>query len=125
MNQPAARVLIVEDQDKIRVLLAEALTQDGYRVTEHSTSVSALADLDSGNDVGAVILDWILAGAPAEEVFHRIMTHPARHGCVITSGYRLGPPDMADGLEKRVIFVEKPFTPGMIRDALARLGVVL
>jgi DNA-binding NtrC family response regulator len=115
-----ARILIVEDQDNIRALLAEALEQDGYRVSESSDRASAIRWLDETKDVSAVVLDWILNGSPAEDVLRRILGHPAHPGCVLTSGYRLGPPPMSGN---RVVTVGKPFTQQMIRQALAQLGV--
>jgi DNA-binding NtrC family response regulator len=115
-----ARILIVEDQDQIRALLAEALEQEGYRVSESADRASALRWLSETREVAAVVLDWILDGAPAEDVLHQVLSHPARPGCVLTSGYRLGPPVIPNG---RVVLVAKPFTQQMIRQALAQLGL--
>jgi DNA-binding NtrC family response regulator len=119
----AVRILIVEDQERIRMLLAEALVQAGYDVSECSDSESAMTWLDGTSHVAAVILDWILEGVPAEAVLLRVLAHPSRPGCVITSGYRLGPPALTRESSGRIVQVEKPFTPQMIRDALASLGV--
>lgn len=120
MDTVAARILIVEDQDKIRALLAEALLQEGYHVSEAADRESALRWLAETDDVSAVVLDWILDGSPADDVLRSILDHPARPGCVLTSGYRLAPPMTANN---RVVMVAKPFTQQMIRQALAALGV--
>jgi DNA-binding response OmpR family regulator len=120
VDTAAARILIVEDQDNIRALLAEALVHDGYEVSEAADRASALRWLAENGDVSAVVLDWILDGSPADDVLRAIVNHPARPGCVLTSGYRLAPPMIATD---RVVMVAKPFTQQMIRQALAALGV--
>lgn len=120
MSGTAARILIVEDQDNIRALLAEALIQDGYRVSESADRASAIRWLDAAQDVSAVVLDWMLNGSAAEDVLRRILDHPAQPGCVLTSGYRLGPPAIPGN---RVVLVGKPFTQRMIRNALTELGL--
>lgn len=120
MDTAAARILIVEDQDNIRALLAEALAQDGFRVSESPDRASAIRWLTETVDISAVVLDWILDGSPAEDVLRAILDHPARPGCVLTSGYRLAPPMISND---RVVLVAKPFTQQMIRKALAALGL--
>lgn len=120
MSREPARILIVEDQDNIRALLAEALEHEGYQVSESADRKSALQWLSQSRDVSAVVLDWILNGTPAEDVLRTILEHPAQPGCVLTSGYRLGPPIIAND---RIVLVGKPFTQQMILKALAGLGV--
>lgn len=120
MSTTPVRILIVEDQANIRALLAEALEQDGYLVSETADRAAALRWLEETEQVSAVVLDWMLDGAPAEDVLRKILDHPARPGCVLTSGYRVAPPLDAGN---RVVLVGKPFTQQMIRRALADLGV--
>jgi len=43
----SARVLVVEDEEKIRVLLNEAFRDEGHNVTEASTGAEALKQLDA------------------------------------------------------------------------------
>ncbi len=118
-----ATVLIVEDQDRIRVLLAEFLSHEGFHVLECPGGESATAALLSTPEIAAVILDWLLSGTPALDVLRQIMGHPSRPGCVIISGYRLDNSILPELAEDRVTFLEKPFTAEMIREALSRLGV--
>jgi DNA-binding response OmpR family regulator len=120
VNAARARILLVEDHDNIRALLAEALEQEGYEVVECADAPSAIAWLDANAEISAVILDWILGGAPAEGVLRRVLSHPASPGCVLTSGYRLAP---QTAVRKRVVLVGKPFTHQMIQKALEELGV--
>jgi len=44
----AARVLIVEDEEKVRVLLNDAFRAQGHEVTEATTGAEALDRLDKG-----------------------------------------------------------------------------
>src|SRR5262249_4780856 len=56
-SRPGARVLVVEDDDEMRSLVAELLTEQGYRVTAEPDTLSGLIHLLSdGADV--LVVDW-------------------------------------------------------------------
>lgn len=56
-SQPNARILVVEDDDEMRSLVTELLTEEGYRVTSEPDTLSGLIRLlADGADV--LIVDW-------------------------------------------------------------------
>lgn len=63
MTESPARILLVEDDDNVRVMLGHALTRSGYNVTECADGADAEAILESqqkGFDLA--ILDLVLPG---------------------------------------------------------------
>jgi DNA-binding response OmpR family regulator len=52
-----ARVLVVEDDDEMRVFLEEALREEGYIVTSASNTLSAIVTL-LGDQADVLVLDW-------------------------------------------------------------------
>ena len=61
---PPPHILVIDDEPTIRALLVEVLTEEGYRVSSHSTYFD---DLDLLVDLGPdlVILDIVLGGKQA------------------------------------------------------------
>ncbi len=55
-NNKAARVLVVEDEEKVRVLLNEAFRAEGHDVTEATTGAEALKQLDK-SDFDLIVCD--------------------------------------------------------------------
>ena len=51
------RVLLVEDEEPLRRILARNLSRRGYRVTEAASAAEAIAALRSGNPFDALLLD--------------------------------------------------------------------
>lgn len=104
-----ARVLVVEDEPNLRVLLRRLLGGAGYDVSEAATGVAGLnAALAVDHDL--VVLDLMLPDVAGEHVLHMLLAgRPASRIMVLSSvtevGRRVGVLD--DGA---VDFVAKPFT---------------
>ena len=104
-----ARVLVVEDEPNLRVLLRRLLGGAGYDVSEAATGVAGLnAALAVDHDL--VVLDLMLPDVAGEHVLHMLLaSRPASRIMVLSSvtevGRRVGVLD--DGA---VDFVAKPFT---------------
>ena len=58
----AGRVLVVDDEELVREVLAEGLKEHGYEVLRASDARTALAILDAGADVDVLLTDYAMPG---------------------------------------------------------------
>jgi len=71
MTTTPTRVLVVEDEERIRQFLQRGLTFEGYRVESAGDGASGLT-LARDNPPDLVILDWMLPGMDGLEVCRRL-----------------------------------------------------
>ncbi len=67
-----ARILLVEDDDALRQVLAEVLADEGYAVKAAPDGATALALVESGVHPDLVLLDLLMPGMGGEEVIDRL-----------------------------------------------------
>jgi two-component system KDP operon response regulator KdpE len=77
MNQPAIRILVVDDESAIRRALRPPLLELGFHVTEASRGEEALQLLRGGN-CDAVLLDMNMPGIGGLETLRRIRAFAPR-----------------------------------------------
>jgi two-component system OmpR family response regulator len=115
-----ARILVVEDEPRLRALLRLYLEREGYDVTDVGDGPSALAAYD---DVGAdlVVLDLMLPGMQGETVLEGLrervnvpilITSAKRTDAERIAGLRMGADD----------YLAKPFNP---HEVTARVAAIL
>jgi DNA-binding response OmpR family regulator len=73
-------ILIVEDNQDIREILAEILASESFDVLTASTGVEALAQLDAAPGIDLVILDWLLPEASGWDLLAEIRSCPTDGG---------------------------------------------
>jgi CheY-like chemotaxis protein len=61
-NGGGAVILVVEDEELARLIIADYLKDAGFTVLESSNSEDALALLEARGDVRAVVLDVVMPG---------------------------------------------------------------
>ncbi|MCC7252959.1 response regulator transcription factor [Hyphomicrobium sp.] len=116
----APHVLIVDDDQKIRDLLARYLYSQGFRVTTAGDAEMAQASL-RGLDFDIVLLDVMMPGISGLELAREIKRHRDIPICMLTA--RAEPEQRIEGLEAGVDdYVPKPFEP---RELLLRLRNIL
>lgn len=116
----APHVLIVDDDLKIRDLLARYLFAQGFRVTTASDAETAQASL-RGLDFDIVLLDVMMPGKSGLELAREIKAVRDIPICMLTA--RAEPEQRIEGLEIGVEdYVPKPFEP---RELLLRLRNIL
>jgi signal transduction histidine kinase len=71
-----ARVLVVEDDIRVRALICTALTEAGHLVSEVADGTQAMRAIEELGAVDLLVTDVIMPGAPVSEV---IETYRARH----------------------------------------------
>jgi len=112
-------VLVVEDDALVRTALAETLRDLRYRVVEATDADAALAMLDSGTRVAAVLTDLTMPGSMdglglAAATRARLPAVPV----ILISGHLAA--SHGKSLPPGVNFVQKPHTGGAIAAALRR-----
>ena len=118
MNSP--RILVVDDESKIRSLVASYLTSDGFDVVEASTGEEAVAAV-ARRKPDLVVMDIRLPGMDGLEALHQIRKSSDVWVIMLTAlaeetdriiGLSVGADD----------YVTKPFSP---RELVARVKAVL
>jgi CheY-like chemotaxis protein len=121
-------VLLVEDEDEVRLLAADILKQLGYTVLESSNGPAALEiGPNRGRRVDLLLTDVIMPGMNGRELAERLRPAQPRIRVLYMSGYT------ADALEPRALLdadrlvVQKPFTAEIlaqrVREALDAVPV--
>ncbi len=117
---PRARILVVEDEPRLRALLRLYLEREGYVVADAGDGVAALAAFDAdGADL--VVLDLMLPGMQGETVLEELrrrgavpilITSAKRSDAERIAGLRMGADD----------YLAKPFNP---HEVTARVAAIL
>jgi two-component system KDP operon response regulator KdpE len=117
MNQPAIRVLVVDDEAAIRRALRPPLVELGVHVTEASRGEEALQLLRAGS-FDVVLLDINMPGIGGIETLRRIRAFAPRLPVLMVT-VRDGEEEKVEALEQGADdYVTKPFS---IRELIARI----
>jgi two-component system, OmpR family, response regulator MtrA len=114
-----ARVLTIEDDDRIRTSLRLALEDEGYILVEAATAEEGLAELDSNVEV--VLVDLMLPGMDGFDCI-RVLRRMSNVPIIILSA-RADSHDVVAGLEAGADdYVTKPF---VVKELSARIQASL
>lgn len=111
-------ILVVEDEPLVRLVIAEALRDQRFRVVEAASAEEALLALASGLAVDLVFTDVRMPGALDGLAFaRRLKRERPNLPVLITSGH-------LDRLEsgETTAFISKPY---VLSDAVARISAML
>ena len=119
----AAHVLVVDDNEVNRDLLARRLTREGHRVELAVDGLDALAKL-AADDFDLILLDIMMPGLNGYEVLERLKADEAlRYLPVILISALADDDNMVKGISLGADdFLPKPFNPHILR---ARVGASL
>lgn len=110
-------VLIIEDDDALRAIVAETLQGAGYKVLQAESPQQALTlAAQSDLDIHLVVADVVLPGRKGPETAEQVRNIQPGARVLLMSGYT---DPLLDGnplMEPGMPFIGKPFT----RDALLR-----
>lgn len=120
---PRRRVLIVDDNDVNRAVLADLLTPLGFDCRAHASAEEALAAIDRDPAPDIAYLDVKLPGMDGLELTRRLRARPdtARLPIVLTSASVLTFDAQAAGAAGTGEFLPKPFTESQLMEQLTRL----
>ena len=119
---PRATVLVVEDEALIRLMLVEALEDDGYQVLEADDAAGAVRLLEGQRDVDLVVTDVRMPGEmDGLHLAQWIKQNRPRTKVIISSGYVASLDDQhASGAFDA--FVGKPYR---MSDVVKRVALLL
>jgi DNA-binding NtrC family response regulator len=115
-----AVVLIVEDEDQVRVLAESFLEEQGHRVLSADTAAGALALLQSSPGIDVLFTDLDLKGDVHAGIELATAAVKLRPGLKVlyTTGRAI-----TDGMKARFVpnsaFIAKPYTVDELRDSLS------
>ncbi|HEY7549620.1 MAG TPA: response regulator [Hyphomicrobiaceae bacterium] len=120
LSDNAAHILVVDDDQRIRDLLAQYLFQNGFRVTTAADAATARATM-GGLVFDVVILDVMMPGENGLALARDLKSASNVPICMLTA--RAEPEERIEGLEAGVDdYIAKPFEP---RELLLRLQNIL
>ena len=120
-------VLVVDDEEVIRILIARALTAAGYRVVQATHGASALAYLeDESSTVDLVVCDLVMPAMTGRDLAGWLTSHRPDVPILFISGYPVAYLE-AHGLhDPGIPLLRKPFLPSRliesVEEALAMVG---
>ena len=116
----SARILLVEDEPSVRMIVADLLRDAGYLVEESEDGVTALERLDEGFDL--MIVDVMLPGMSGFAFCHNVRER-GYDGALLMLTARTSLEDRVEGLSTGADdYVAKPFQPP---ELLARVSALL
>ena len=115
-------VLLVEDDDAVRVLVRRILGREGYDVLEAATPEEALEITGTrGGEVVLVLSDMVMPGMDGPELLRRLRSRLPGAATILMSGYA-AEEIMERGRRSADHFIAKPFAPAallhVVREAL-------
>jgi len=122
-RQPYGTVLVVDDEPPIRAFAEYALKRAGFRVLQAEHGSAALALLDQGAPIDAVLTDLTMPNMGGRELARRIALRHPQLPVVYMTGHA---EDMAhgSGVPQDLIVVRKPFRSSELARAVrAALGL--
>ena len=107
--QGTETVLLVEDQDQVRLVARDILRRHGYAVLEARAGADALEILGQrGGEIDLLVTDVVMPVMTGSELVRRVTASHPRLKILYMSGYAV---DSADARGLGAAFVEKPFSP--------------
>jgi two-component system, cell cycle sensor histidine kinase and response regulator CckA len=104
-------LLLVEDEDTVRKVMAEALQSEGFRVLEAPNGLKAFAlYLEHREDIDAIITDVRMPQMSGWELASRIKNLDCDARFLFISAYKHSEVCNDSTLEADMAFLQKPFT---------------
>lgn len=118
VSESAAKgtVLLVDDEDLVRLSTADLLTEIGFNVIETASAEEALAVLRAGAKVSAVVTDHLMPGMTGVDLARIVRETWPRTPVLLVSGYAEG-----EGIAPDLPRLSKPFRKADLTGSLASL----
>lgn len=111
LNQGAGeRVLLVEDEPSVRLVVTELLTEAGYQVAEAEDAQTALALIDREPAFDLMVSDVGLPGLSGRELVDRIRARQPTIKVLLITGYTKDAGNLRQFLGEDMHILQKPFS---------------
>lgn len=119
-DQRALKVLLVEDEESVRVLVKEMLLLDGHDVVDVDSEGLALSMYfaDQQRPFDLVLTDLVLAGGNGRDLIQKLSEKGFEGQSIIMTGYD---PDQSDLGPEGEVILNKPFTLYELRQVLEKI----
>jgi PAS domain S-box-containing protein len=104
-------ILVVDDDETVRSVIARVLTRRGYRVLEAQGGQDALAIASRDEPIALVVSDLTMPEMSGRELVERIRRQRPGVRVLLTSGFSAESFAGRGAAETALPFLEKPFTP--------------
>lgn len=120
--QDSIRLLLVDDETGLLDLMRRYLTRLGYEVDAYTNAHAALERFESqAGDYALVVADLSMPGMSGDELLNQVLALNPRVRFLVCSGYQFSKGRYSKDLQKQIGFVQKPFLPKMLADAVEEL----
>jgi signal transduction histidine kinase/DNA-binding response OmpR family regulator len=117
-SQPRkANILLVDDEDLVRLATAEMLRDMGHSVTEASSGTAALDQLSVGREFDLLITDYLMPGIRGSELIEEARERQPSLRALLLTGYA----NLAKGEAAGLPRLAKPFREGDLVRVVASL----
>jgi len=118
----ATRILLVEDEPPLLQLIEKYLQRLGFEVETHLKSFEALRSFEAAPDrFSLVIADLGMPDMPGDTLLTRMLEIRPELRILVCSGSPFFIENLPDSLHRQVAFLQKPFMPKMLADAVRQL----
>ena len=122
MTNAASRILIVDDEPPLLKMLDVYLRRLGYSVVTAGSTEQAWAEVEAAPHAFAlVVLDATMTGIPMLDLAARMLAADPRLCVIAASGYPVDMAVLEAAAPGRVMFLQKPFSPAMLGNAVRRM----
>jgi len=116
------KILLVEDEPPLLQLIEKYLQRLGFEVETHLSPFDALRNFEAAPDrYCMVIADLGLPGMPGDTLFTRLLEIRPDLRILVCSGSQFFIETLPDALRQQVGFLQKPFVPKMLAEAVQNL----
>jgi two-component system chemotaxis response regulator CheY len=121
-----SKALVVDDSRALRMILARTVRQLGYEVEEAENGVRALQILNSQpNDWALALVDWNMPEMNGMDLLQRLRADTRfRSTAIVMVTTETEVDHMSAALQAGANeYIMKPFTPDILREKLALIGI--
>ncbi len=112
-----ATILLVDDEELVRMATAEMLREMGHRVIECDSGAAAVSHVVSGGEVDLLVTDYLMPGMRGSEVVEEIRSHRDNLPALLLTGYA----NLAKGEAVGMPRLAKPFREADLAREVANL----
>lgn len=118
----ATRILLVEDEPPLLQLVEKYLQRLGFEVETHLKSFDALRSFEAAPEqYSLVIADLGMPDMPGDTLLTRMLEIRPELRILVCSGSPFYIENLPGSLQRQVAFLQKPFMPKMLADAVQQL----